>query len=334
MRLILLGPPGAGKGTQAQRLVEKHKIVQLSTGDMLRAAVAAGTPVGLRAKSIMEAGQLVPDEVVVAIIADRIDQPDARRGFILDGFPRTVPQAEALDELLAERGLKLDAVIELKVDEGILVKRIETRVAEMTARGEPLRKDDNPEVLKGRLAAYHDQTAPLAGYYDAKGLLRGVDGMAPIDDVTAAIGKLLSGAATPDEVEPKAKAGSMWDSVAETVSGLVDKATAFMTDDSKQARPKAARQVRKKAVAAKPSAAAKPSRAKAVKSVKKAKKAGKVRKAKTVTKKTVKKSKAKKTAKSTAKTAKKSLKKTKSAAAKRKGGRGKSKSRRRLTKAS
>lgn len=191
MRLILLGPPGAGKGTQAQRLVDKYGIVQLSTGDMLRAAVAAGTPVGLKAKSIMEAGQLVPDEVVVAIIADRIDQPDARKGFVLDGFPRTVPQAEALDKLLAERGLKLDAVIELKVDEGILIKRIETRVAEMTARGEKVRADDTPEVLKGRLAAYRTQTAPLAGYYDAKGALKGVDGMAPVDAVTAAIDGIL-----------------------------------------------------------------------------------------------------------------------------------------------
>jgi adenylate kinase len=191
MRLILLGPPGAGKGTQAQRLVDKHGIVQLSTGDMLRAAVAAGTPVGLKAKSIMEAGQLVPDEVVVAIIADRIDQPDARKGFVLDGFPRTVPQAEALDKLLAERGLKLDAVIELKVDEGILLKRIETRVAEMTARGEKVRADDNPEVLKGRLAAYRTQTAPLAGYYDAKGALKGVDGMASVDAVTVAIDGIL-----------------------------------------------------------------------------------------------------------------------------------------------
>ena len=192
MRLILLGPPGAGKGTQAQRLVAKHKIVQLSTGDMLRAAVAAGTPVGLRAKSLMDAGQLMPDEVVVAIIADRIDMPDARRGFVLDGFPRTVAQAEALDRLLAARDLALDAVIELKVDEGILVKRIETRVAQMTARGEKLRADDNPEVLKGRLAAYRAQTAPLAGYYAAKGMLRAVDGMAPIDDVTAAIGRILA----------------------------------------------------------------------------------------------------------------------------------------------
>lgn len=191
MRLILLGPPGAGKGTQAQRLVEKHKIVQLSTGDMLRAAVAAGTPVGQRAKALMEAGQLVPDDVVVAIIADRIDQPDAKRGFVLDGFPRTVPQARALDKLLAERGLKLDAVIELKVDEGILVKRIETRVAEMTARGEKVRSDDTPEVLKGRLAAYRAQTAPLAEYYARKGQLKTVDGMAPIDDVTKAMAKLL-----------------------------------------------------------------------------------------------------------------------------------------------
>src|ERR1700693_1336193 len=133
MRLILLGPPGAGKGTQAQRLVSKYGIVQLSTGDMLRAAVAAGTPVGLRAKSIMEAGQLVPDDVVVAIIADRIGQDDAARGFVLDGFPRTVPQAVALDRLLAERGIKLDGVIELKVNEGILLKRIHSRVAQMTA---------------------------------------------------------------------------------------------------------------------------------------------------------------------------------------------------------
>ncbi len=201
MRLILLGPPGAGKGTQAQRLVEKHGVVQLSTGDMLRAAVAAGTPVGLRAKSIMEAGQLVPDEVVVAIIADRIGQSDCKRGFVLDGFPRTVPQAEALERLLAERGLQLDGVIELKVDEGILIKRIETRVAEMTARGETLRKDDNPEVLKGRLAAYRAQTAPLTAHYAAKGRLKSVDGMAPIDAVTAAINRILSPAA-PRKAKP------------------------------------------------------------------------------------------------------------------------------------
>jgi adenylate kinase len=192
MRLILLGPPGAGKGTQAQRLIAKHGIVQLSTGDMLRAAVAAGTPVGLRAKSIMDRGELVPDDVVVAIIAERIDQPDAKRGFVLDGFPRTVPQAEALDRLLAERGLKLDGVIELKVDEGILLQRIEKRVAEMTARGEKVRADDNPEVLKGRLSAYRTQTAPLVGHYAEKGMLKGVDGMASIDAVTAAIDRNLT----------------------------------------------------------------------------------------------------------------------------------------------
>ena len=208
MRLILLGPPGAGKGTQAQRLVHKHGIVQLSTGDMLRAAVAAGTPVGLRAKSIMEAGQLVPDEVVVAIIADRIGQGDAKNGFVLDGFPRTVPQAQALDRLLAERGLKLDGVIELKVDEGILLKRIEKRVAEMTARGEKVRADDNPEVLKGRLAAYRAQTAPLAGYYAARGALKAVDGMAPIDTVTAAINRLLAPAGTVDKPSRAAKSAA------------------------------------------------------------------------------------------------------------------------------
>jgi adenylate kinase len=203
MRLILLGPPGAGKGTQAQRLVTNQGIVQLSTGDMLRAAVAAGTPVGLRAKNLMEAGQLVPDDVVVAIIADRIGQEDAKRGFVLDGFPRTVPQAEALDRLLAERGLQLDGVIELKVDEGILVKRIENRVAEMTARGEKVRSDDNPDVLKGRLAAYRAQTAPLADYYARKGLLKTVDGMAPVDEVTAAIGR-IPGLAASDKQAAKA----------------------------------------------------------------------------------------------------------------------------------
>ncbi len=187
MRLVLLGPPGAGKGTQAQRLVAKHGIVQLSTGDMLRAAVAAGTPVGLKAKDIMDRGELVPDEVVNAIVSDRIDEPDAKKGFVLDGFPRTVAQAQALDQMLQDKGLGLEGVVELKVDETMLVRRIESRIAETLARGEPLRKDDDPEILKTRLEAYRRQTAPLIYYYREKGSLRVVDGMAPIDDVTAAI---------------------------------------------------------------------------------------------------------------------------------------------------
>jgi adenylate kinase len=207
MRLILLGPPGAGKGTQAQRLVEKYGIVQLSTGDMLRAAVKAETPVGLQAKDIMARGELVPDEVVVAIISDRIDQADAQNGFILDGFPRTVGQAEALDRLLSDKGLTLDAVIELEVDEGILLARVEKRVAEMTARGEAVRADDNAEALKKRLDAYRTQTAPLTDYYAAKGALEKVDGMASIDEVTAAIAALLEAGeapvATPAVVEPE-----------------------------------------------------------------------------------------------------------------------------------
>jgi adenylate kinase len=191
MRLILLGPPGAGKGTQAQRLVAKHGLVQLSTGDMLRAAVNAGTPVGMRAKDIMARGELVPDEVVVEIVSNRIDEPDAHKGFILDGFPRNVPQAHALDRMLARKGLKLDAVIELKVDEKILQKRIEKRVAEMTARGEKLRPDDNPDVLHRRILAYRDQTAPLVTYYRLQSQLRTVDGMAPIEEVSKAIDTAL-----------------------------------------------------------------------------------------------------------------------------------------------
>ena len=192
MRLILLGPPGAGKGTQSQRLVEKHGIVQLSTGDMLRAAIAAGTPVGLKAKDIMARGDLVPDEVVVGIVSDRIDQPDARKGFVLDGFPRTVAQAEALEHMLHEKGLNLDAVVRLVVDEGILLKRIENRVSELTRAGQPVRADDNPDALKVRLEAYRAQTAPLVEYYSRAGLLRSVDGMAPVADVSAAIDRVLS----------------------------------------------------------------------------------------------------------------------------------------------
>ena len=195
MRIILLGPPGAGKGTQAVRIVERFGIPQLSTGDMLRAAVAAGTPVGLKAKEIMDRGDLVPDEVVVGIVEDRIAEDDAKNGFILDGFPRTVGQAEAFDAMLARHGLGLDAVIEFKVDEGALIRRIETRAAETKARGEPIRKDDNPDVFKTRLEAYRAQTAPLSAYYGSKGALKSVDGMKPIDEVTREIFARLDGQA-------------------------------------------------------------------------------------------------------------------------------------------
>ncbi|MBQ0820390.1 adenylate kinase [Microvirga terrae] len=187
MRMILLGPPGAGKGTQAVRLVDRLGIPQLSTGDMLRAAVAAGTPVGLKAKAVMDRGDLVSDEIVVGIIADRIEEADARNGFILDGFPRTVAQAEAFDAMLAAKGLKLDAVIEFKVNEAELVDRIVKRARETEARGEPVRKDDNPDVFKTRLEAYRTQTAPLSAYYAEKGMLKTVDGMRPIDEVTDAV---------------------------------------------------------------------------------------------------------------------------------------------------
>jgi adenylate kinase len=191
MRIILLGPPGAGKGTQAVRLVERLGIPQLSTGDMLRAAVAAGTPIGLKAKAVMESGALVSDDIVVGIVADRIEEADAKRGFILDGFPRTVAQAGAFDAMLAEKGLKLDGVIEFEVDEKALVDRIVTRAKESEARGEPIRKDDNPEVFKTRFAAYKAQTAPLSAYYAGKGVLRKVDGMKPIDEVTEALKRVL-----------------------------------------------------------------------------------------------------------------------------------------------
>jgi len=192
MRLILLGPPGAGKGTQAQRLVERHGIVQLSTGDMLRAAVAAGTEIGLKAKAVMDAGKLVSDEIVVGIVADRIEEPDARRGFVLDGFPRTIAQAEALDTMLAGKGLALDAVIEFKVDEARLVERIVKRADDARAAGQPVRKDDTPEVFVRRLEEFRALTAALGPFYRAKGLLRTVDGMAPIDVVTGEIETALS----------------------------------------------------------------------------------------------------------------------------------------------
>jgi adenylate kinase len=192
MRLILLGPPGAGKGTQAQRLVERHGIPQLSTGDMLRAAVKAGTDVGRRAKAIMDAGGLVSDDIVNQIVADRIDEPDAARGFILDGFPRTVPQAEALGRILAGKGLELDAVIELKVDESALVARMEKRVADTRAAGGQVRADDNPESFRKRLVEYREKTAPLSRYYAGTGELRTVDGMADMDTVTREIEKLVA----------------------------------------------------------------------------------------------------------------------------------------------
>lgn len=191
MRLILLGPPGAGKGTQATRIAEKYGIPQLSTGDMLRAAVASETPVGLKAKAIMESGGLVSDDVVIGIIADRIKEPDAQKGFILDGFPRTVAQADALGVMLETAGLKLNAVIELQVDQGKLVDRIVNRAAEAKAAGQPIRKDDDPEVFKTRLAAYNRDTAVVSPYYAGKGQLTVIDGMQPIAQVSAAVMKAL-----------------------------------------------------------------------------------------------------------------------------------------------
>ncbi|GAB5376705.1 MAG: adenylate kinase [Acuticoccus sp.] len=189
MRLILLGPPGAGKGTQAKVLMAAHDIPQLSTGDMLRAAVKAETPVGLKAKDIMARGDLVPDAVVNQIVADRIDMDDCAGGFILDGFPRTVAQAEALDSLLAERGLALDAVVELQVDEEALAARVEKRAADS---GGEVRADDTVEALRHRLKVYREQTAPLIDHYRATGKLVSVDGMQAIDDVSAQIGDILT----------------------------------------------------------------------------------------------------------------------------------------------
>jgi adenylate kinase len=207
MRLILLGPPGSGKGTQAQRLVQRYGIVQLSTGEMLRAAVAAQTPIGLQAKDIMASGSLVSDEIVVGIISERIDQPDAKNGFILDGFPRTVPQAAALDDLLKHKHLKLDAVVELRVNESALVERVEKRAAETRARGEEVRLDDTPEVLIKRLAAYRSQTEPLIHYYSERRKLLTVDGMMTIEEVTREIGRILHAIGAADSKASK-KAGA------------------------------------------------------------------------------------------------------------------------------
>jgi adenylate kinase len=203
MRLILLGPPGSGKGTQAQRLIQRYGIVQLSTGELLRAAVAAQTPVGLKAKDIMASGALVPDEIVIGIISERLDQPDARKGFILDGFPRTVPQAEALDELLKKKRMRLDAVIELRVNESALLQRVETRVAEMRARGEEVRIDDTQEVLTKRLASYRALTEPLIHYYSERRKLLTVDGMMTIEHVTREINRILAAIGAGQTKAPK-----------------------------------------------------------------------------------------------------------------------------------
>ena len=255
MRLILLGPPGAGKGTQAQRLVEKYGIVQLSTGDMLRAAVAAGTPVGLKAKDIMAAGGLVPDDVVVDIIADRIEQPDAVNGFILDGFPRTVPQAAALDDLLKRKKMKLDAVVELRVNEGALLQRVENRAAETRARGEEVRADDTPEVLAKRLASYRAQTEPLIDYYSERRSLLTVDGMMSIDGVTEEISRVLAAIGAGDNSGAKAparaarRAGKGTRKVAKTA-----KTARKPAKRAKKAAKKAAKSARKPAKAARKAA--------------------------------------------------------------------------------
>ncbi len=193
MNLILLGAPGAGKGTQAERLQAERGLVQLSTGDMLRAAVAAGTETGRKAKEIMDRGDLVSDDVVVGIISDRIDQPDCRKGFILDGFPRNEAQAQALDKMLVQKGQKLDLVIEVKVDEQILFDRIRNRAAESAAASGSVRADDNEETLRNRLGVYHAQTAPLLPYYRAQGKLRSIDGMQAVESVAKQIAALLDG---------------------------------------------------------------------------------------------------------------------------------------------
>jgi adenylate kinase len=261
MRLILLGPPGAGKGTQAQRLVQRHGIVQLSTGEMLRAAVTAQTPIGLKAKDIMASGGLVSDDIVIGIISDRLDQPDMAKGFILDGFPRTVPQAEALDDLLKKKHMKLDAVVELRVNESALLQRVETRVAEMRSRGEDVRVDDTPEVLSKRLASYRSLTEPLIHYYSERRKLLTVDGMMTIEHVTREINRILAAIGAVDakvsknkapKNKPSKKAGarritkSAQTAVgAKTAVGKVSESTTEFTAKGAKASGKAAKAARK-----------------------------------------------------------------------------------------
>ena len=187
MNLVLFGPPGAGKGTQSKILTTERGLPQLSTGDMLRAAIAARTPLGLSSKALMDKGELVPDETVIGIIAERFDQPDCKNGAVFDGFPRTIPQAQALDKMLAERGRKIDLVLELKVDDAMLLSRVEARIK----AGGVLRSDDTPETLAHRLGVYYKNTAPLIDYYRQQGKLKAVDGMAPVEAVTAQIAAVL-----------------------------------------------------------------------------------------------------------------------------------------------
>src|SRR4051794_12909420 len=288
MRIILLGPPGSGKGTQAQLLVQRYGIVQLSTGEMLRAAVAAGTPVGLKAKEIMASGGLVPDDVVVGIISDRIDQPDAKNGFILDGFPRTVPQAEALDELLKHKHLKLDAVIELRVNESALLSRVETRVAQMRERGEEVRVDDTPEVLTKRLASYRNQTEPLIHYYSERRKLSTIDGMMAIDEVTRAIHRQLLALGA---IDPKSHARSAAKAAPAKTGTKKAKAAKKTAKKPAKAAKKAAKAVKtakkaaKKAVKGAKKTAKKTSKKAVKKAAKKAVKKGSKKGPKKVTKK-------------------------------------------------
>jgi adenylate kinase len=197
MIVVLFGPPASGKGTQAKRIHEKYAIAHLSTGDMLRAAIAQGTEIGKKAKAIMDQGHLVPDEIVLGIIAERIEEADCKPGFILDGFPRTLNQAKGLDDLLKRKKRGLDVVIVMEVDEAELIKRVENRAAEAKKKGEPLRPDDDPEVFKKRLAVYKAETAPILPYYEKQGRIRRVDGMKTIDEVAAQIDAILGPLAPP-----------------------------------------------------------------------------------------------------------------------------------------